>query len=68
MSLKVIFRLRDVVDLRLNNWIPRHKEKFVPMTICQIRKEAQLENMQEQRQTAQLYVKDNKQNKGTVME
>ena len=38
------------------------------MTICQIRKEAQLENMQEQRQTAQLYVKDNKQNKGTVME
>ena len=52
--------LRDVVDLRENQWIPRREENYNPKTIDQIHKKAQLEKMQEQRLAAQLPSKDNK--------
>ena len=31
--------LRDVVDLRKNNWVPRHEENFKPKTLDQVHKE-----------------------------
>jgi translation initiation factor 4G len=56
--------LRDVVDLRENQWIPRREENYNPKTIDQIHKEAQMEKMQEQRLAAQLPSKDNKKKGG----
>ena len=56
--------LRDVVELRVNKWVPRREDNYNPKTIDQIHKEAQMEKMQEQRLAAQMPVKDNKQKKG----
>ncbi|XP_069392181.1 eukaryotic translation initiation factor 4 gamma 1-like [Paralichthys olivaceus] len=41
-SNRIRFRLQDVLDLRFNKWVPRHKEQG-PKTINQIYKEAKLE-------------------------
>ena len=61
---RVIFMLRDVVELRDNKWVPRREEHYNPKTIEQIHKEAQMEKMQEQRSAAQMPVNGNKQKKG----
>ena len=53
--------LRDVVDLRKNNWVPRREEHYNPKTIDQIHKEAK----QEQEKTTILF-KEKKQKKGNV--
>ena len=56
--------LRDVVELRANNWIPRREENYNPKTIDQIHKEAEMEKKEEKRLAAQLPSKDNKQKRG----
>ena len=56
--------LRDVVELRDNNWVPRREENYNPKTIDQIHKEAEMEKKEEKRLAAQLPSKDNKQKKG----
>jgi hypothetical protein len=58
--------LRDVVELRQNKWIRRLRrdEHYNPKTIDQIHKEAQIEEMQEQRLAVQFPVKNKKQKQG----
>jgi translation initiation factor 4G len=56
--------LRDVVELRQNKWIFRRDEHYNPKTIDQIHKEAQIEEMQEQRLAVQFPVKNKKQKQG----
>ena len=64
ISLRVIFVLRDVVELRDNKWVPRREDSYNPKTIDQIHKEARMEKMQKQRLAAQMPVNGNKQKKG----
>ncbi|XP_046850821.1 eukaryotic translation initiation factor 4 gamma 3-like isoform X2 [Xenia sp. Carnegie-2017] len=61
VSSRVIFMLRDVVDLRDNKWIPRREEHVNPKTIDQIHKEAEMEKQQEQKLVSQLPAKDKQQ-------
>jgi translation initiation factor 4G len=58
--------LRDVVDLRENQWIPRRDENYNAKTIDQIHKEAQMEKIQKRRLAAQLPSKNNKEKKGAA--
>jgi hypothetical protein len=60
ISMRMIFKLRDVVELRQNKWVPRREEDYTPKTIAQIYKEAQMANAQIQRSAAQRYPNDNK--------
>ncbi|EEC13284.1 eukaryotic translation initiation factor 4 gamma, putative, partial [Ixodes scapularis] len=46
VSLRVVFMLQDVIDLRMRKWIPRRDEN-IPKTIDQIHEEAQREQVQE---------------------
>ncbi|XP_076838637.1 uncharacterized protein LOC143484060 [Brachyhypopomus gauderio] len=46
-SLRIRFRLQDVLDLRQNNWVPRRGDQG-PKTINQVHKEAMLEEHREQ--------------------
>ena len=64
ISSRVIFMLRDLVELRDNKWVPRREDNYNPKTIDQIHKEARMEKMQKQRLTAQMPVNGNKQKKG----
>ena len=64
ISMRVIFKLRDVVELRQNKWVPRREEDYTPKTIDQIHKQAQLMNVQKQRSAAQRSPKDNKKKEG----
>ncbi|CAH2315663.1 eukaryotic translation initiation factor 4 gamma 1 isoform X1 [Pelobates cultripes] len=41
-SPRIRFMMQDVVDLRINNWVPR-RENLGPKTIAQIHKEAELD-------------------------
>ncbi|XP_046850816.1 eukaryotic translation initiation factor 4 gamma 1-like isoform X1 [Xenia sp. Carnegie-2017] len=61
VSWRVIFILRDVVDLRDNKWVPRREEHVNPKTIDQIHKEAEMEKQQEQKLVSQLPAKDKQQ-------
>ena len=61
VSWRVIFMLRDVVDLRDNKWVPRREEHVNPKTIDQIHKEAEMEKQQEQKLVSQLPAKDKQQ-------
>ena len=63
VSTRVVFLLRDVVELRENKWIPRREENY-PKTIDQIHKEAEMEKEEEKRSAAQFPSKDNKRKKG----
>ncbi|CAB4007797.1 eukaryotic translation initiation factor 4 gamma 3-like isoform X3, partial [Paramuricea clavata] len=63
ISSRVIFKLRDVIELRQNKWLSRREENFYPKTIDRIHKEAQIEKMLEQRSTGQLPAKNNKHKK-----
>ncbi|CAB4035115.1 eukaryotic translation initiation factor 4 gamma 3-like isoform X3 [Paramuricea clavata] len=64
ISLRVIFKLRDVVELRQNKWVPRREEDCTPKTIHQIHKEAQMANVQKQRSAAHRPPNDNKKKEG----
>ncbi|CAB4021572.1 eukaryotic translation initiation factor 4 gamma 1 isoform X1 [Paramuricea clavata] len=57
VSSRVIFMLRDVIELRQNNWVPLREEHYGPPI-------TEMKTMQERRLTAQQQVKDNKQKKG----
>ncbi|XP_064459583.1 eukaryotic translation initiation factor 4 gamma 3-like isoform X2 [Ornithodoros turicata] len=46
VSLRVVFMLQDVIDLRLRKWVPRRDEN-IPKTIDQIHEEAQREQVHE---------------------
>ncbi|XP_075745488.1 eukaryotic translation initiation factor 4 gamma 1-like isoform X7 [Rhipicephalus microplus] len=47
VSLRVVFMLQDVIDLRQRKWIPRRDEN-IPKTIDQIHEEAQREQVNEE--------------------
>ncbi|XP_077531868.1 eukaryotic translation initiation factor 4 gamma 1-like isoform X6 [Haemaphysalis longicornis] len=47
VSLRVIFMLQDVMDLRMRKWVPRRDEN-IPKTIDQIHEEAQREQVTEE--------------------
>ncbi|XP_069369044.1 eukaryotic translation initiation factor 4 gamma 1-like [Paralichthys olivaceus] len=55
-SNRICFMLQDVLELRLNKWVPRHKDQG-PKTIGEIRKEANLEG---QRFNQQPHRRDNR--------
>ncbi|CAB4031627.1 eukaryotic translation initiation factor 4 gamma 1 isoform X1 [Paramuricea clavata] len=59
VSSRVIFMLRDVVELRQNEWVARREGHYNPKTI-----EAQIEKMQEQRLAVQFPVMNKKQKQG----
>ncbi|XP_061684261.1 eukaryotic translation initiation factor 4 gamma 1-like isoform X4 [Syngnathoides biaculeatus] len=65
---RIRFMLRDVVDLRRNNWVPRRSDQG-PKTIDQIHKEAELEEHREQMkvQHALISKKDSFSGSGTRM-
>ncbi|XP_041656970.1 eukaryotic translation initiation factor 4 gamma 1-like isoform X3 [Cheilinus undulatus] len=54
-SSRIRFMLQDVLDLRLNNWVPRRGDQG-PKTIDQIHKEAELEEHREQMKVQQALV------------
>lgn len=64
MSSRVIFILRDVVELRENKWILCREEHFISDTIDQIHKEAQQSKVQEQRFAGQWSTRKEQQKKG----
>ena len=64
LSSRVIFILRDVVELRENKWILRREEHYISETIDQIYKEAQQSNVEEQRFVAQWSSRKEQQKKG----
>ncbi|XP_077509669.1 eukaryotic translation initiation factor 4 gamma 3-like isoform X6 [Amblyomma americanum] len=47
VSLRVVFMLQDVIDLRMRKWVPRRDEN-IPKTIDQIHEEAQREHVNEE--------------------
>ncbi|CAB4020946.1 eukaryotic translation initiation factor 4 gamma 1 isoform X1 [Paramuricea clavata] len=57
VSSRVIFMLRDVIELRQNKWVPRREEQYNPPI-------TEMKKMREQRLTTQQQVKNNKQKKG----
>ncbi|XP_078615201.1 eukaryotic translation initiation factor 4 gamma 3-like isoform X3 [Branchiostoma floridae x Branchiostoma japonicum] len=52
-SSRVRFMIQDVLELRMNNWVPRRDDNN-PKTIDQIHKEAELESQQQNLKLAQL--------------